>query len=73
MELPVANRLDFEIPPDAEESRCRSCGAPIVWIVTTAGRRMPLDLASVEEREGKRYAESHFVACPQRREWRRSK
>jgi hypothetical protein len=24
-------------------SRCRSCGAPIVWAETEAGRRMPVD------------------------------
>lgn len=23
---------------------CRSCGAPIEWALTTAGKRMPLDL-----------------------------
>jgi hypothetical protein len=24
---------------------CRSCGAPIRWVVTTSGKRMPLDPA----------------------------
>lgn len=27
-------------------SRCRSCGAPVLWIRTAAGRRMPLDADS---------------------------
>lgn len=22
---------------------CRSCGAPIVWVITEAGKRMPID------------------------------
>lgn len=26
---------------------CRSCGAPIVWAVTKAGKRMPLDASPV--------------------------
>lgn len=28
---------------------CRSCRAPIRWAVTTAGRRMPLDLEPVPD------------------------
>lgn len=27
----------------SEQSRCRSCGAPIWWAVTEKGGRMPLD------------------------------
>ena len=27
-------------------SRCRSCGAPIIWAVTKSGRSMPLDEAT---------------------------
>lgn len=27
--------------PDA--STCRSCGAPILWVKTEAGKRMPID------------------------------
>ncbi len=26
-----------------ETSPCKSCGAPILWTVTAAGRRMPVD------------------------------
>lgn len=28
---------------------CRSCGAPIKWAVTTAGRRIPIDAAPSEK------------------------
>jgi hypothetical protein len=31
------------LSPDA----CRSCGAPIVWVVGATGRRMPCDLEPV--------------------------
>lgn len=27
----------------ADQAKCRSCGAPILWVVTTLGKRMPLD------------------------------
>lgn len=30
-------------------SRCRSCNAEIIWAVTAAGKRMPLDEASNAE------------------------
>lgn len=36
-----------ELPPVGPVSRCRSCGAPIVWAVTERGRRMPLDAQPV--------------------------
>lgn len=29
-------------------STCRSCHAPVVWAVTTRGKRIPLDPAPVE-------------------------
>jgi hypothetical protein len=36
------------------ESRCRSCGAPIIWWITPAGRRSPHDPDGT----------SHFATCP---------
>lgn len=30
-------------------SACRSCGAPIFWAITEAGRRMPVDEAPVPD------------------------
>lgn len=32
--------------------QCRSCGAPIVWAVTEAGKRMPLDAEPHPGRRG---------------------
>jgi len=67
--------------------RCRSCGAPIEWAETVAKRRMPFDPPIVAVRmqgsvlgegEGRVVEEvdtaitsSHFVTCPQGREWSR--
>ena len=28
--------------------KCRSCGAPIIWTVTSKGKRMPVDAKPVE-------------------------
>lgn len=63
-------------------SACRSCRAEIVWAVTNAGKRIPLD-AEPKPQPGlfvfdNGYAkppppvyESHFVTCPQADDWRR--
>lgn len=29
--------------------RCRYCGAPIIWCLTTKGRRMPLDAVATRD------------------------
>lgn len=29
------------------EARCRSCDAPIVWITTVRGKRMPVDVGTL--------------------------
>lgn len=56
---------------DAQQSACRSCGAAIVWIVTTAGRRMPLSKASWRpDDQGGTYL-SHFADCPNAADHRR--
>lgn len=48
-------RTTFPVPPGAPVKACNSCGADIVWIVTAAGKRMPVDA---------RTHESHFATCP---------
>ena len=54
----------FVIPegytPDGS-GQCRSCGARIVWTITKAGRRAPLDPSGL----------SHFSTCPQSQAWRK--
>lgn len=48
-------------------TKCRSCGASIVWFSTTAGKSMPVDAATVqptdEQLELPRHV-SHFATCP---------
>ncbi len=38
-------------------SRCRSCGEPIVWTVTSNGKRMPIDAEPVAAPRGFRIDE----------------
>lgn len=67
-------------------SQCKSCGAPIVWIVTPAGKNMPLDaktetlwlLDAEGAQEGSPRAKpvqarrSHFSSCPNADQHRRA-
>lgn len=62
---------EYPIPPRARVEYCGSCGASITWAKTKLGRATPLDLRTVEERHGVRYALTHFATCPQSREWRK--
>ncbi len=62
---------------------CRSCGAPILWAETSAGRRIPLDLrqtsiavseatpASPARVRIDRGHVPHFGTCPQATLWSR--
>lgn len=34
----------MSLPPGVKESKCKSCGAPILWASTHRGRSMPVDL-----------------------------
>jgi hypothetical protein len=68
----------FEVPPKTRETACRSCEAPIYWIVTTAGKRMPVDCEANEEchpptDHGPGLGLSHFATCPQGNTWRRER
>ena len=66
--LPDQPALGLEHPepapktgPDGERiTACRSCGAPMYWSVTAAGRRVPIAVAT---------GRSHFEDCPDRRQW----
>lgn len=53
---------------------CRSCGASIIWLKTRAGKKMPVDAASVDGLEhifeyGKHV--SHFSTCPNAKQHRK--
>jgi hypothetical protein len=60
--------MKFSIPPAAPIVDCRSCGAPIVWVRTVAGYRMPVNAAP-----GELDGESHFATCPHADAWRKKK
>lgn len=65
---------------------CRSCGVEVVWVVTEAGKKMPVDAKPTEkgnlllENGVARYVEagkgthvSHFATCAQAKGWRKGK
>jgi hypothetical protein len=53
---------------------CRSCGAPIRWLLTPLNKYMPTDAANVGHEEThfdhKRHT-SHFATCLQADMWRK--
>ena len=51
----------FTIPPGTPETTCKSCGAPIVWVLSAKAKRMPLNLDGV----------THFATCPHADEHRK--
>jgi len=56
------------------ESNCRSCRAPIVWLRTNTGHRMPVNADTAQPHDeifvyGRHV--SHFSTCPQRDDWRK--
>lgn len=66
-------------------SKCRSCGSDIVWVVTPAGKNMPLDAMSTSmwliQEEGAQQGSPrarlvqvrtpHWASCPHAAEWRK--
>lgn len=64
----------FTVPEGAREERCRSCEASVAWVLTEAGKWMPLSLAKAERNVlGELVAPSHFSDCPNAAQHRRSK
>lgn len=59
----------FPLPSNARRSQCRSCGQPVAWVLTNSGAPMPLDLATVEQRDGVTMALNHFATCPHGQAW----
>lgn len=64
-----ARKGEYELPPNAIPRVCASCGAGMVWIRTAKGKAMPLSVATIEDRDGIRFALPHFVDCEQAKEW----
>ena len=59
----------FPLPATAKRGTCRSCQQPVAWVTTGSGAHMPLDLATVEQRDGVTMAMNHFAVCPQGKAW----
>lgn len=65
----------FVVPKGTPASRCRSCDARIYWIVTDAGRRMPVDCGAdarcvLPTAAAPGLGFSHFATCPDAGRWR---
>lgn len=63
-ELPALNDTTFAVPlgwTADNVGKCRSCHAVVLWCVTPAGKKAPVNPDGV----------NHFVTCPQRDDWRR--
>lgn len=62
-------------------SNCGTCGAEIVWAITEAGKRMPLDAKPekrfvVDDADGCHLVDtyvSHFSTCPNAEQHRRAR
>jgi hypothetical protein len=49
--------------PQGDLGRCKGCGQEIVWTITAAGKRSPLNFDGT----------SHFANCPNAGDFRRAK
>lgn len=72
--VPNERRIgEYPIPKLGNIESCRSCGAQIVWTRTPNDRAVPLSLATVQTRDGIKYALSHFSNCPDAKGWSKKK
>lgn len=55
--------VTFPVPPSTPQKECRSCRAKIFWIVTAAGKRMPVNPDGT----------SHFANCKHAADWRKAR
>lgn len=65
-----AHRCAYKEP----RSACRGCQAPILWVTTPTGRRIPLDPQPVLALVGQGHVlgrVSHFATCPKANSFRR--
>lgn len=68
---PQPRKGEYLVPADAELDYCHSCDAEIVWTRTKNNKPMPLTVATIERRDGERYAVCHWADCPEAKEWKR--
>lgn len=66
--------------PTLAVSKCRSCGAMIVWLKTTTGKNMPTDATQAAMHAGRMGGlfdpavhQSHFATCPNADDHRKGK
>lgn len=60
---------EYELPDNAYQVKCRSCGEWMSFVRTPNGKAIPLSLKTAETRDGVTYALPHFADCPQAKEW----
>lgn len=56
--------------------KCRSCGARIVFLVTSTGKAMPVDADTVQPTDlafDHQRHRSHYATCPNANDWRKSR
>ncbi len=69
---PARRRGEYVVPRGRAIKYCASCGRPIVWVPTKAGKKMPLSVKTVRtDKEGMKWALSHWTDCPQSKEWKK--
>lgn len=59
--MPARQKIVFEIPPGTPPAKCRGCAQTVFWVMTEAGKKMPVDADG----------QSHFATCPQAQKFRR--
>jgi hypothetical protein len=60
---------EYAIPEGAAPTTCRSCGAGMVFVKTPAGKALPLSVATIQTRDGVRWAIPHFADCKDAKKW----
>lgn len=56
-------------------TKCRGCGADIVWLKTSSGKNIPVNYKKDVDFKifDPKNHEAHFSTCPQAKEFRREK